>query len=109
VTFTWLIHDAQGTIAANCSKFTATTSAPTGDSLTINSASTTLGSCTIANNSVSCDLTNVPGGGTATVTITASASAAAPANSYSMTGSPSFTGTDTNTANNTFTVLIGAQ
>jgi uncharacterized repeat protein (TIGR01451 family) len=109
VTFTWLIHDAQGTIAANCSKFTATTSAPTGDSLTINSASTTLGSCTIANNSVSCDLTNVPGGGTATVTITASASAAAPANSYSMTGSASFTGTDTNTANNTFTVLIGAQ
>ena len=109
VTFTWQIKDGVGNIAANCSQFTATTSAPAGQSLTISAASTTLGTCSIANNQVSCNLGNIPGGGAATVSITASASAAEPANSYSMTGSASFTGTDTNTANNTTTVLIGAQ
>lgn len=109
VTFTWQIKDGQGTIPANCSLFTATTTAPAGQSLTISGASTTLGSCAIANNQVSCNFGNIPGAGAVTVTITASASAAAPANSYTMTGSASFTGTDTNQANNTATVAIGAQ
>jgi hypothetical protein len=109
VTFTWQIKDAQGTIPANCSLFTASTTAPAGQSLTISGASTTLGSCSIANNQVSCNFGNIPGAGAVTVTITASASAAAPANSYTMTGSASFTGTDTNQANNTATVAIGAQ
>lgn len=109
VTITWQIKNNLGTVAANCSTFTATTSAPTGDTYTINSASTTQGSCSIANNQLSCNLNTIGGGTTATVTVTATPSAAAPANSYGMTGSATFTGTDTNTANNTTTVLIGAQ
>jgi uncharacterized repeat protein (TIGR01451 family) len=109
VTFTWQIKDNQGSVAANCSTFTANVSAPSGDALTINAASTTQGSCAIVNNQVSCNLGTLAGGGSATVTITATPSAAAPANSYAMTGLASFTGTDTNTANNSSTVLIGAQ
>lgn len=109
VTITWQIKDNQGSVAANCSTFTASTTSPTGDTYTINSASTTQGSCTIVGNQLSCSLGNIAGGATATVTVTATPSAAAPANSYSMTGSANFTGTDTNTANNTSTVLIGAQ
>lgn len=109
VTFTWQIKDNQGSVPANCSAFTANATAPTGASLTINSASTTQGSCAIANNQLSCRLGNLAGGATATVTISATPSAAAPANSYSMTGSANFVGTDTNTANNSSTVLIGAQ
>lgn len=109
VTITWQIKNNLGTVAANCSTFTASTTAPTGDTYTINSASTTQGACSIANNQLSCNLGNIAGGATATVSVTATPSAAAPANSYAMTGSASFTGTDTNTANNTTTVLIGAQ
>ena len=109
VTLTWQIKDNQGSVAANCSMFTASTTSPVGDTYTINSATTTQGSCLIANNQLSCNLGNIAGGGTATVTVTATPSAAAPANSYTMTGSANFTGTDTNTANNTSTVLIGAQ
>ncbi len=109
VTFTWQIKDNQGNTAANCSTFTATAAAPTGASLTINSASTTQGSCAIVSNQLSCSLGNIAGGATATVTVSATPSAAAPANSYGMTGSANFTGSDTNTANNTFTVLIGSQ
>lgn len=109
VTFTWQIKDNQGSTAANCSAFTATAAAPTGDSLTINSASTTQGSCAIVSNQLSCALGTIAGGATVTVTISATPSAAAPANSYGMTGVANFTGTDTNTANNSSTVLIGAQ
>ena len=109
VTFTWQIKDNQGSVAANCSLFTATVAAPAGDTFAIDSASTTQGSCSIVNNQLSCNVGNIAGGATATVTVTATPSAAAPANSYAMTGSASFTGTDTNAANNTSTVLIGAQ
>lgn len=109
VTITWQIKDSQGTIAANCSTFTASTTAPSGASYTISSASATQGACSIVSNQLSCNLGNISGGTTATVTVTAIPSAPAPANSYAMSGSASFTGTDTNTANNTSTVLIGAQ
>lgn len=108
-TFTWQIKNNQGNTAASCSTFIASTTAPTGDIYTINSASTTQGTCSIANNQLSCNLGTIAGGATVTVTVIATPSAAAPANSYSMTGSANFTGTDTNTANNSSTVLIGAQ
>lgn len=110
VTFTWQIKNNQGTVAANCSTFIANTTAPTGATLTINSASTTQGTCSIVNNQLSCSLGFTLGGGsTATVTVVATPSNAEPANSYTMTGLANFIGTDTNTANNSSTVLIGAQ
>jgi uncharacterized repeat protein (TIGR01451 family) len=109
VTYTWQIKNNLGTVAANCVNFTNTVTAPTGDTLTLNSVTSSVGTCSIVSNAVSCDLGTINGGGQAIVTVTATPSAAAPANSYSSTGKVSFTGSDTNPANNTFTVFIGAQ
>jgi uncharacterized repeat protein (TIGR01451 family) len=110
-TFTWQIRNNQGTQTAFCVAFTAATTAPTGQVLSV--TSTNPGTCTInaAGTNVSCSLGNIPGGQAAIVTVTATPSAAAPSNSYSMTGSAQLgTGsTDSNPANNSFTVLIGAQ
>jgi uncharacterized repeat protein (TIGR01451 family) len=109
VTFTWQIKNGTGSINANCVSFTATTTAPTGASLTQNSVSSTLGTCSIASNTVSCNIPQIPGGQTAVVTVQATPSAAAPANSYTTTGKATSTGSDPNLANNQFTVSIGAQ
>ncbi len=109
VTFTWQIKNGTGNIAANCVSFTATTTAPTGATLTQNSVSSTLGTCSIASNTVSCSISSIPGGQTATVTVQATPSAAEPANSYTTTGKATSTGSDPNTANNQATVAIGAQ
>jgi uncharacterized repeat protein (TIGR01451 family) len=115
--FTWQIKNNQGTQTAFCVAFTAKTTAPSGSVLSVISTNPGSGSsapaCSIdsTGTNVSCSLGNIAGGTTAIVTVTATPSAAAPANSYSMTGSAQLgTGsTDTNPANNSFTVLIGAQ
>lgn len=110
VTFTWQIKNGTGSITASCVSFTATTTAPSGATLTQNSVSTTAGTCTISSNTVSCSLGNIAGGGAATVTVQATPSNAEPANSYTTTGKAALGGgTDPNTANNQFTVSIGAQ
>jgi uncharacterized repeat protein (TIGR01451 family) len=110
VTYTWQIKNALGTVNAPGVVFTNTTSAATGATLAITSVTTTLGSCTVTTNtSLTCNLGTINGGGAAVVTVTAVPSAAEPANSYSSTGKVSFTGTDSNAANNSFTVFIGAQ
>ncbi len=110
VTFTWQIKNGTGSITASCVSFNATTTAPTGATLTQNSVSTTAGTCSIANNAVSCSLGNIAGGGTVTVTVQATPSNAEPANSYTTTGKAALGGgTDPNTANNQSTVAIGAQ
>ena len=109
--FTWQIKNNQGSVTANCVAFSATTTAPTGASLAISSVSTTIGTCSIASNAVNCTIGTIPGGQTAVVSVTAVPSTAEPANSYTMTGNAQLGpgSTDTNIANNVFTVLIGAQ
>lgn len=110
VTFTWQVKNGTGSITASCVSFNATATAPTGATLTQNSVSTTAGTCSIANNTVSCSLGDIAGGGTVTVTVQATPSNAEPANSYTTTGKAALGGgTDPNTANNQFTVSIGAQ
>lgn len=62
-------------------------------------------------NAVSCTIGTIAGGQTAVVSVTAIPSTAEAANSYSMTGTVQLGpgSTDTNIANNLFTVFIGAQ
>lgn len=110
VTFTWQIKNGTGSINAACVNFQASTTAPSGASLSQTSFTTTQGACSISGNIVSCTLGAINGGGAATVTVSATPSNAEPANSYTTTGSASQTnGQDPNTANNQFTVSIGAQ
>lgn len=112
--FTWQIKNNLGTVSANGVTFTATTTAPTGAVLAVNAtnpAGTATPGCTFTATTVSCSLGTIAGGQTAIVTVTATPSSAAPANSYSMTGNAQLGigSTDTNPANNSFTVKIGAQ
>ena len=110
VTFTWQIKNGTGNVTASCVSFSATTTAPSGAVLTQNSVSSTAGTCSISGNTVSCSLGDIAGGGAATVTVQATPSNAEPANSYTTTGKAALGGgTDPNTANNQFTVSIGAQ
>jgi uncharacterized repeat protein (TIGR01451 family) len=111
VTFTWQIKNGTGSINAGCVNFTAVTTAPSGATLLQNSFTTTQGTCSIdGSNNLSCNLGAMNGGGAATVTVQATPSNAEPANSYTTTGSASqVNGQDPNTANNSFTVKIGAQ
>lgn len=110
VTFTWQIKNGTGSINAGCVNFQAVTTAPSGASLTQSSFTTTQGTCSISGNVVSCSLGAINGGGAATVTVSATPSNAEPANSYTTTGTATqVNGTDPNTANNHFTVSIGAQ
>jgi hypothetical protein len=116
-TFTWQIKNNQGSVTAFGVTFNVSTTAPAGAVLTVNATNPAGGGtspfCSISPGAtaVSCSLGNIAGGQTAIVTVTATASAAGAANSYSMTGSAQLSpgSTDTNTANNAFTVHIGAQ
>jgi uncharacterized repeat protein (TIGR01451 family) len=115
-TFTWQIHNNLGTVAANCVSFTLATTAPGVQLLSIvslNVSGGTTPACTIAATATAatCSLGTIAGGQTAIVTAQAVASTPGLANSYAMTGSAQLgTGsTDTNAANNSFKVSIGAQ
>ncbi|MBZ5723602.1 MAG: DUF11 domain-containing protein [Acidobacteriia bacterium] len=105
VTYTWQIKDNQGTVAAPGVVFTATLPA----SFTFNSVSSTLGTCGFAAGTVTCQVGTINGGAAAIITVVATPTVAGPANSFVSTGSATFAGTDSNPANNSFSVAIGAQ
>lgn len=80
-------------------------------SLQFSSASTSLGTCSTpapgaAGGTVSCNTSTLNGGSTMTVTINVIATQAG---SIADTGVASFTGTDSNPANNSFTVTINPK
>jgi uncharacterized repeat protein (TIGR01451 family) len=104
-TFTWQIKDNQST-AANQVTFTTTLPA----SLPFSSVSTNLGSCQGpgpgASGTIICTASTISGGQTMVVTVVSSV---ATAGTIPITGSATFNGTDTNPANNSFTVTISAH
>jgi uncharacterized repeat protein (TIGR01451 family) len=105
-TYTWQIRNNQKT-DANAVVFT--TNLP--PSLQFASASTSLGTCSTpapgaAGGTVTCNASVLSGGSTMTVTVNVIATQAG---SIADTGVASFTGTDTNPANNSFTVTINPK
>lgn len=104
-TFTWQIKDNLST-AANLVNFTTTLPA----SLTLVSASATIGSCQGpapgSSGAITCTASTIGGGQTMLVTVVSSVAAAG---TIPVTGSATFNGTDTNPANNSFTVTISAK
>jgi titin len=105
-TYTWQIRNNQKT-AANAVVFT--TNLP--PSLQFASASTSLGTCSTpapgaAGGTVSCNTSVLNGGSIMTLTVNVIATQAG---SIADTGVASFTGTDTNPANNSFTVTINPK
>jgi uncharacterized repeat protein (TIGR01451 family) len=104
-TITWQIKNAQNA-AANAVIFTATL--PAG--LPFSSLSSSIGVCTTpaagSGGTITCNASTVAAGQTMIVTITFGVPGAG---SFSSTGHASFSGTDTNTPNNTFTVTINAK
>lgn len=104
-TITWQIKNAQN-VTANAVAFTATL--PAG--LPFSSVSTSTGSCTAppvgSGGTIACNASTIAGGQTMIVTVNFSVPASG---TFSSTGNASFNGTDTNIANNTFTVTINAK
>jgi uncharacterized repeat protein (TIGR01451 family) len=104
-TITWQIKNAQNA-PANSVVFTA--SLPPG--LPFSSLSTSTGSCTApppgSGEAIKCNADTIAAGQTVIVVINFTVPAAG---SFSSTGHASFSGNDTNTANNTFTVTINAK
>jgi uncharacterized repeat protein (TIGR01451 family) len=104
--YTWQIKNNQKAVA-NAVVFT--TNLP--PSLQFSSASTSLGTCSTPapgtpGGTVTCNLSALNGGETMTVTINVTVTQAG---SVADTGVASFTGTDTNPANNSFTVTINPK
>lgn len=105
-TFTWQIKDNQN-VVANGVNFTS--SLPAG--MVFGSVSSTLGSCIgpapgTAGGKVSCSLASLSGGQTMLVTVNVTFNTTG---TMTTTGSANFTGTDTNPANNSFSVTIGVK
>jgi uncharacterized repeat protein (TIGR01451 family) len=102
---TWQVKNALNT-AANTVVFTVTQ--PAG--LPFNSVSTSIGSCTGppvgGSGTITCNASSIAGGQTMIVTVNFNVPTSG---SFSSTGTVSFNGTDTNTANNKFTVTINAK
>ncbi len=104
-TFAWQIKDNQS-IAANEVVFTTALPA----SLSFNSVTTNIGSCIGplpgSAGTISCNAPTIGGGQTMIVTVNVTVAAAG---TIPVPGSASFNGTDTNAANNSFTVTINAK
>jgi uncharacterized repeat protein (TIGR01451 family) len=104
-TITWQIKNALNT-AANSVVFTVTQ--PAG--LPFNSVSTSIGSCSGppvgSGGTITCNASTISGGQTMIVTVNFSVPSAG---TFSSKGTVSFNGTDTNPANNSFTVTINAK
>lgn len=104
-TFTWQIKNNQSAVA---NQVTFTTTLPA--SLPLSSVSTNFGSCQGpapgASGTVTCTASTISGGQTMVVTVVSSVAAAG---TIPVTGSATFNGTDTNPANNSFTVTISAH
>lgn len=106
-TFTWQIKDNQGAINAPNVVFTNTLPAD----LQFASVSSSLGTCVgpapgSAGGTINCSLSTLPGGQTMVVTVNAVVTDVA---TISTTGSATFQGTDSNPANNAFTVTIQSK
>ena len=99
-TFTWQIKDNQGNTPANCVVFTSTLPS----NFVLNTVSPTQGTCRNVGNAITCNLGTVNGGATAIVTVNFNVGSTA--GSFPTTGSATFTGTDSNPANNSFNVTI---
>ena len=104
-TFTWQIKNNTST-AANLVTFTTTLPA----SLLFQSVSTTIGACQGpapgSSGTITCSASTIGGGQTMTVVVNVKVAAAG---TIPVTGSALFNGTDTNPANNSFTVTINAK
>jgi uncharacterized repeat protein (TIGR01451 family) len=104
-TYTWQIKNATNTPANGV---TFTTGLPA--SLLFSSVSTSLGSCqgpaAGSSGTVTCTADTLGGGQTMTVVVNVNVAAAG---TIPVTGSATFNGTDTNPANNSFTVTINAK
>jgi len=71
---------------------------------TINTVTPTQGTCSTVGNQISCQLGTISGGGQAIVSVNFGVGNIA--GSFPTTGSATFTGTDSNPANNSFTVTV---
>jgi Domain of unknown function DUF11 len=71
---------------------------------TLSAVTPSQGTCSNVGNAITCNLGTINGGGQALVTVNFNVGNVA--GTFSTTGSATFTGTDTNTANNQFTVTI---
>jgi uncharacterized repeat protein (TIGR01451 family) len=99
-TLTWQLKDNLGTTPANCVVFTSTLPS----NFTLSTVTPSQGTCSNVGNAITCNLGTINGGGQALVTVNFGVGNVA--GTFSTTGSATFTGTDTNTANNQFTVTI---
>jgi uncharacterized repeat protein (TIGR01451 family) len=99
-TFTWQIKDNLGTVPANCVVFTSTLPS----NFTLFQVTPSQGTCITTGNAINCALGTINGGGQALVTVNFGVGTLA--GTFSTTGTVTFNGTDTNTANNQFTVTI---
>jgi uncharacterized repeat protein (TIGR01451 family) len=99
-TFTWQIKDNQGNTPADCVVFTSTLPG----NFSINTVTPTQGTCSNAGNAITCNLGTINGGSTALVTVNVNVGPTA--GSFPTTGSATFSGTDSQPANNSFTVTI---
>ena len=105
-TYTWQIKNS-GNQAANGLQFNL----PLPTTLNFETVSTNLGTCTgpapgTAGSDIVCNLNSLAAGTTQIVTVNVIVNTAG---SISTTGTATFGGTDTNTANNSFTVVISAK
>jgi hypothetical protein len=101
-TFTWQIKDNQGTTAANGVVFTSTLPS----SFVLGSVTPNQGTCSNVGNAITCNLGTINGGATAIVSVNFTPTVAG---TFSTTGSATFSGTDSNPANNSFTVTISPK
>jgi uncharacterized repeat protein (TIGR01451 family) len=105
-TYTWQVHNS-GSLAANAVQFSDTLPA----TLRFASVSTSAGTCSgppagSAGGTVSCSSASLAVGQTMVITMNVTVSQAG---SISNTGHGTFNGTDTNAANNSFTVIVNAK
>jgi uncharacterized repeat protein (TIGR01451 family) len=102
-TFTWQIKDNLGTVAANSVVFTSNMSSIFSQIV----VTSTQGTCSVFLNAITCQLGTINGGGSATVTVNFNVGKVAA--QFLTTGTATFNGTDTNPANNSFTVSISPK
>jgi hypothetical protein len=101
-TLTWQIKDNLGTANAQGVVFTSTLPA----SFQLHSAVPSQGTCSVVGQAITCSLGTINGGATATVAVGFTPTLAG---TFATTGSATFTGSDTNSANNSFTVAISPK
>jgi hypothetical protein len=99
--FTWQIKNNLGTTPANCVVFKSTLPS----NFAVNTVSGT--GCGNVGNAITCNLGTINGGAQTNVVVNFNGGAIA--GSFPTTGSATLTGTDTNPANNSFTVTLSPK